>query len=261
MIKRAIKYGFKKIKRLMVPKLKKFKIYGENGFETRCVLSYNKYGKYCVPISSAHRPVSRYILRGDVWEKDTIDYILNFCNKGDIIHAGTYFGDFLPALSKNSFNRFKIWAFEPNYESYCCTKYTIKLNNLINVKLHNFGLGSRENIKSLLVKDLDGKNKGGSSKIISDSSSLSSEFVDRVTIISLDKFIPKNRKISLIHLDVEGYEEKALEGAIKIIESNSPVIILETLPSLDWLKSSLFSMGYSVVGRKNQNTILKRTDY
>jgi len=56
-----------------------------------CFVAYNPYGGYCVPQSSHHRPAAQMILRGRVWEPDTIKFVRD--------HAGTYFGDFIPALS------------------------------------------------------------------------------------------------------------------------------------------------------------------
>lgn len=35
------------------------------------------------------------ILSGKVWEPDTIEFILDHSHGGDIIHAGTYFDDFI----------------------------------------------------------------------------------------------------------------------------------------------------------------------
>ena len=66
----------------------------------KCKISYNKYGGYCVPLSSHYRPAAKTVLSKKVYEPDTIEYMLKNCKSGDVVHAGTYFGDFLPALSK-----------------------------------------------------------------------------------------------------------------------------------------------------------------
>ncbi|MCB9809987.1 FkbM family methyltransferase [Candidatus Nomurabacteria bacterium] len=39
--------------------------------------------------------------------------------------------------------------------------------------------------------------------------------------------MPSDRTISIIHIDVEGFEEKALLGASKIISRDKPLIISE----------------------------------
>ena len=48
-----------------------------------------------------------------------------------------------------------------------------------------------------------------------------------ISLHSLDTIIPETSKISIIHLDVEGYELEVLKGAKRIIEKDAPIIILE----------------------------------
>ena len=63
-----------------------------------CTLCENEFGRYAVPLSSRHRPAAQAVLAGGVWERETIDCIRAHPER-DVVHAGTYFGDFLPALS------------------------------------------------------------------------------------------------------------------------------------------------------------------
>jgi len=58
----------------------------------------------------------------------------------------------------------------------------------------------------------------------------------------------------LIHLDVEGYEDKALQGAINTIERFSPVIITERAGGKDFLES----LGYVVYKKLRMDTIFVR---
>ena len=64
-----------------------------------CILCQNDFGSYCVPKSSQHRPAPQKVLRGQVWENDTIEFMRNHAYNRDIIHAGMFFGDFLPGLA------------------------------------------------------------------------------------------------------------------------------------------------------------------
>ena len=81
----------------------------------QCCIAYNKYGGYCVPLSSLHRPAAQRILSGDVYEPNTIEFLISNCSDGDIVHAGAYFGDFLPALSRSCAPNAKIWvSVDPN---------------------------------------------------------------------------------------------------------------------------------------------------
>jgi hypothetical protein len=88
-----------------------------NGPVLQCCIAYNKYGGYCVPLASRYRVAARKILAGEVWEPTTIEFLMSYGSHGDIVHAGAYFGDFLPALSRSCAPGAKVWAFEPNPEN------------------------------------------------------------------------------------------------------------------------------------------------
>ena len=49
----------------------------------KCQISYNKYGGYCTPKSSMHRPATQTINLGAVYEPYTIQYIISHCKKGE----------------------------------------------------------------------------------------------------------------------------------------------------------------------------------
>ena len=91
---------------------------GENKSVLQCCVAYNDFGGYCIPFSSKHRPSVQLVMSGGIWEPETIRYMTANCAGGDIVHAGTYFGDFIPALPMACSVGTKLWAFEPNPENY-----------------------------------------------------------------------------------------------------------------------------------------------
>jgi FkbM family methyltransferase len=222
-----------------------------------CVIGYNKFGGYCIPKNSINRPAVQTTLRGKVWEEQTIKFILENYSSGDIVHAGTYFGDFLPALSINCANESVIWAFEPVREHYICAQMTLLLNNIVNVNLAHSGLGDEGSKFSMLIKDDKGGSLGGASSIVNRRDNTTIESYETINTVRLDDIIPKDRSISVIHLDVEGFEQLALDGAMKIIKDNLPLLILETLPEFDWLETNLFALGYKKHAVIAGNTVLK----
>lgn len=216
----------------------------------------NAYGQYCVPVASAHRPVSQCILRGEIHESGTIEYIRENCKDGDVIHAGTYFGDFLPAISSALAPDAKIWAFEPNFENYYCAKTTIRLNNLQNIEIQNMGLGKAEAKAQLQIRSKQYKNLGGGSRI---NLGKDEELCVEVRLISIDQAIPSDRKVSIIHLDVEGYEKQALAGALRTIQNNKPQIIMEDnndIINTEWFTRNILSLGYTLIGKVHNNHII-----
>ena len=93
------------------------------------------------------RQAPQAILRGKDHGKleSPIAFMREYCGGGDIIHAGTYFGDFLPGISDALREGAMVWAFEPNSENYRCARITIELNGLHDrVKLTHAALGSSE---------------------------------------------------------------------------------------------------------------------
>lgn len=195
----------------------------------KCIVSYNKYGGYCVPQSSCHRPAAQKILSNDIHEPKTIEFMMFNCGNGDIVHAGTYFGDFLPALAQSISLGSKIWAFEPNLENYRCAKITLEINNISNVVLTNAGLGAKPEYLFIQTTSEDGRSLGGASRIIAKDSNKMAQLVETqgVEIVTIDDVVEPSRNVSIIQLDVEGYEKEALEGALKTIQRCLPIIILK----------------------------------
>lgn len=133
----------------------------------RCVIAYNRHGAYCVPLSSGHRPAAKTVLSGRVWEADTISLLCKAARHGDLIHAGAYFGDFLPALARacKETGR-KVWAFEPSRENHRCAEITVMLNGLDNVVLKRVALGAVAGRARLVTTTEDGERLGGGSHVV-----------------------------------------------------------------------------------------------
>jgi FkbM family methyltransferase len=220
------------------------------------VAAANEHGAYCVPRSSQHRPVAQAILRGEVWEAETLDLICGADCDGDVIHAGTFFGDFLPLLARSRSRDAVIWAFEPNRENYRCAQVTILLNDLQNLELANAGLGAESAIARLATGDREGVPLGGASRVIKDPSRVRWWPNEEVNLVSVDQAVAADRRVAVIHLDVEGHEQEALTGALRTIARCRPLIVVETLPGADWLAANLEPLGYRVEGDVNRNSVL-----
>lgn len=246
-----------KIKALKRPKR------GSTNFDNNVLdayIGYNKYGAYCLPNKSKIRPAVQKVMHNKVYEPATIEFMRQIITKStdDVIHAGTFFGDFLPALSKAiTHSQQKIWAFEPNTESYRCAQITLLLNSIKNVELINAGLGNEKQQKHLQIKDTKGKHIGGASTVVNEEKKGHTQTIE---IVCIDDIIPASKKVSLIQLDVEGYELNALKGAINTIKLNLPILILEdNLNAIesDWFRKNISSLGYNATNTLHNNIVLK----
>lgn len=220
-------------------------------------VAYNKYGAYCMPVSSQHRTLNQKILKGQVFEPDTIQYMMDNAKEGDIVHAGTFFGDFIPAISRGVAKKAKIWAFEPNPESYRCTKITMILNDIQNVSLLNAGLGDKPSTINLTTKDKKGVSLGGSSTIGAQDKEVGT--TEQIDILTIDGSVPKDRHISILQLDIEGFEKNALIGALETIKRCKPILILEDdhgFTKSEWFKDNILSLNYKMDKKLHYNQVI-----
>jgi len=213
-----------------------------------CMFARNEYGAYCVPRSSRHRPAAQAILQSRVWEPDTLSLMRS--TPGDVVHAGTFFGDFLPALALRDG---MVWAFEPNRESYRCAHITADLNDLRNVTLTHAALSDACGEAALAISDRHGVPSGGASRLISGCPDGRNH--ETVPLVTVDETVPSDRHVGALELDVEGHEQQALAGALLTIKRCRPLLILEKLPSQDWLQQHL--PDYRVTGTVNGNKVLE----
>jgi FkbM family methyltransferase len=221
----------------------------------RCLFAYNELGGYAVPLSSSTRNCSQYILNGRVFEPRMPDFVAAHVGVGDIVHAGTFFGDFLPAFSRALAPGARVWAFEPVAENHACARLTLEMNRIDNVTLTFAGLGRSASEGVMVTTDAAGMAMG---EIAYVSTSATDQVGDTeaIRIVSIDETVPADRQVSIIQLDVEGFEEQALEGALKTIARCRPILVLEGLPSVAWVERHLTPLGYKVREGIHANVVL-----
>jgi FkbM family methyltransferase len=222
------------------------------------VVAYNRYGGYLVPLAGRHRAAARKVLAGKVWEPHTLRFLRSHWHHGDLVHAGMFFGDFLPGLTSHCPEGSKIWAFEPNPENFRCAQVTALLNHAgPELAMFNAGVGETESTSALRWRNRAGRKLGGASRVVDEKASDDPERAVTVRIVSLDDVIPADRDVTIIQLDVEGYEARALRGALRTIERCRPVLVLETVPDDPRLLDRLHDLGYRTRRTVDLNTVLR----
>lgn len=214
------------------------------------VICENQYGRYSVPLELEHRPAVRLVKAGKVYEPKTIAFMRTQARRGDIIHAGTFFGDFIPALSDALFKGARLWAFEPNPASFAHAQRTIALNEITNVTLTRAALSEKPGTLHFRTH-AKGAPLGGHAHL---TDGPGAGVID-VPAMALDTAVPSNRRISILQLDVEGHEVEALLGARRIIETWKPILILEDFNRLAWLRDA-FDVTYDRVSQVHGNRVL-----
>jgi FkbM family methyltransferase len=223
-------------------------------------VSANEYGFYCVPRAYQGRGIPNLLAKGGVYEPKTLRFLRRQLGTGDIVTGGAFVGDFFPALCDALAPKAQLHSFEPVDLSYHACNETIRLNRLRNVRLHNVAVGDRDDTVTMQVARPGGRKIAAGEKIVADAPADDARFVS-VPLVTIDSLVPKTRKVSVLHLDVEGFERQALKGAARILTDHTPLVVLESGKAwrnrtyLDDLAALAPKAGYHLAGEIEKNAI------
>jgi FkbM family methyltransferase len=180
---------------------------------------------FFVPEYAAHKPVAKRILSGRLVVPRLHQLVRDVLahRPGSMVHAGAFFGDMLTSFSRKTPGT--VYAFEPVLENYLFAHAAVEANRLDNVLLFHAGLGSDNALVQVETENANGRHLGGMSYIIQPERRRPPLNTQRVPLLTVDQF--KIPDLSLIQLDVEGYEPFVLRGAERSIAAHRPVIVVE----------------------------------
>lgn len=177
---------------------------------------------YFIPEESRHRPACQALIKGKYFEPLTHRLVaLTFkLRPGNIIHAGTFYGDMVPSFSRICGPDHRLYAFEPLLENYVLARGAVDANDLRNVVLIGSALGEKTDICFMdnTLIDRPDLHAGGASRVAPEGKTSAS-------MVSIDSLGLKD--ISVLHLDVEGFELPALRGGERTIRECRPAIFIE----------------------------------
>jgi FkbM family methyltransferase len=141
---------------------------------------------------------------------------------------------------------------------------TISLNQIDNVEIFQCAIGGYNGECTLQHIDENGLEMGPRSEVQFNVNRVS-DVGYGVKMVKLDSIIPKDCKISLIHLDLEGYEFEALNGAKEIIERDKPIIVLEIDSRAVSYNNFMLSINYvtykQLIYNSNERMVFVNTVY
>ena len=170
---------------------------------------------FYLPRYALHRPACHEFLNGRVYEPQTHALVTKLLAErgGNMIHAGTFFGDMLPSFAHACPGT--LYAFEPVLENYVLAKLCVEANALGNVALFNAALGHELGIGHVYTGTT--LHHGGASEI--------SDRGQIPTLMPIDALDLSD--LTLLRLDVEGYELPVLKGAERTLRRCCPIILIE----------------------------------
>ena len=146
-----------------------------------------------------------------------VAFLQRLCGPEDIvIDAGANFGSLTLPLAQSAG---KVYAFEPQFIVRKILEANIRLNDISNVEVYGYALGSSPGTVNIPVLNLNSPGNFGRFGVENWGSGR------ETIVVPLDDVT--DQKISLIKLDVEGMELEALKGGSRMISEHQPLLFVE----------------------------------
>lgn len=165
--------------------------------------------------------IDRHTFYFGAYEREELSLMKKFIRQdSSVIDIGANSGHHSLFFSRCAKN---VYSFEPYEKVFKKMQERIKENNIKNIKVYKYGIGSKNGM--LTFYPPDNKNEGGGSFI-----KMQNKEGLNLEVINGDKVLREVKNIALIKIDVEGMELEVLKGLKQTIKKHKPVIFVEMLP-------------------------------
>ena len=166
-----------------------------------------------------------------------------------LLDIGSNIGTHALAFGKFPFQNLTVHAFEAQREIYYMLAGTIALNNLSNVYCHHTAVSNVSGLElNMPMVDYSSNSNFGSYELeVAKFSDTSDMYIDgkfeKIQTIRIDDM--RLNHVRLIKIDVEGMEDKVVEGCHETIVANRPIVFIETFKTdFDAIKAFLIPNNY-----------------
>jgi FkbM family methyltransferase len=199
--------------------------------------------------------IKKVIAEGRPWEEHIEAILEKYARPGSVaIDVGAHIGTHTLTMARCVGPSGRVYAFEPVKKIYRELVRNLALNGIGNVVPLRYALGNGSP-RLMHMKPITPHEEGGTAV---------GRGGDPVELRSLDSFGFEG--VSLIKIDVEGYELPVLDGAAETIRRNRPVLVVEILGGYDYetapeparnqidvTRFQIAGMGYKVEHVKNHD--------
>ena len=186
------------------------------------IFKKDKWNKICKKYKKASE-FDPYLFFNSIGLREVSDKIRLRVSQGSALDCGAYIGDSACMLLEEYAPK-SIVAFEPDKSAKLKLDSFISENSLshkiVSVKS---GLSDQKD-KMLLFKTVDDYDAGASfSKLFKNQAS----YEEEINITTIDEYVNEHKiDVSLIKMDIEGFEKKAIIGAARTIKEQHPVLVI-----------------------------------
>jgi FkbM family methyltransferase len=167
--------------------------------------------------------IKKVLASGQRWEEHIIEVLEEHVRPGSVaIDVGAHIGTHTLTLARLVGPSGRVYAFEPVRKTYRELRRNLELNGVTNVVALRYALG-RGAPSVIEMNPIHEGEEGGTSV---------GHGGDRVELRTLDSFGFEG--VSLVKIDVEGFELPVLDGAEDTIRRNRPVLVVEIAGGYDY---------------------------
>jgi FkbM family methyltransferase len=162
------------------------------------------------------------LLHHPAYEPETTELIRRY-SEGIGLDLGANIGYFTLLMAQKCKT---VYAFEPAKQTFEILKHNIGINNSKNIIGESLAVGNRSEVLPLSINSTD----IGSNSFVSQGSREKGK--DLVQVVMLDEYFKDKEKPDIIKMDVEGWEQEAIEGGRSVFEHAKVIIFENNLPLL-----------------------------
>ncbi len=163
--------------------------------------------------------LDKCIIKTGSFERKSTELFKKVIKEGDtVIDVGANIGYYSVISSRLVGENGKVIIFEPTHHYREILETNLKVNNINNAEVYNYGLSNKEGRKDIFIGDCS-----ATLHWVGDSSAIKKERIKLKTFVSEQNI----KKIDFVKIDIDGHEPLFLEGAWDSLEKLKPIILLE----------------------------------
>jgi FkbM family methyltransferase len=186
-------------------------------FPTEQYTQYKVAGLGAFYVDKPSDMIKQIIVSGRVWENQNDNLLKKYVEPGSTaLDIGAHIGTHTLRMAQAAGPNGRVYAFEPQKKIYRELYYNLKLNHFFNAIPLRYAVG---NSNAIIEMGAAPEGNEGATAIGSGG--------DKAELRTIDSF--GFQGVSLIKIDVEGYEDPVIDGARETILKSHPVMIVEIL--------------------------------